>query len=186
MYWVAGDADGEGAGGDATGVAVSGDTYGEGVAGDAPADVVGEGCVGGAPGVGVAGDVDGEGAAGDALVDGMSGDVLMVSVLLVMVVGVRPRMGGHRQFWVWGLVILGGGPDGRWWSVGSPILAVLVASGVGAAPRQSWRRVLMVRVTQVMVLSMSAASAVPGVAPGDVEGEGAVGDDAEGGWRCRW
>ena len=37
-----------------------------------------------------------------------------------------------------------------------------------------------------MVLSMLVVSAIAGVAPGDVEGEGAVGDDAAGGWRCRW
>ena len=78
--------------------------------------------------------------------DGVAGEALMVRVLLVMVLGVGPRMGGRRRFWAWVLPTPGGGPGGRWWSVGSPVLAVLVASGVGVAPRQSWRRVLMVRV----------------------------------------
>ena len=31
-----------------------------------------------------------------------------------------------------------------WWSVGSPVLVVLVASGVGVAPRQSGRLQLQV------------------------------------------
>ena len=62
------------------------------------------------------------------------------------VLGVGPRMGGRRRFWVWGLATPGAGPGGRWWSVGSLVLAVLVASGVEASPRQSWRTLLMVRV----------------------------------------
>ena len=46
------------------------------------------------------------------------------------------------------LAIPGGGPGGRWRPACSPVLAVFVASGVGVAPRQSWRRVemLLVRV----------------------------------------
>ena len=69
-----------------------------------------------------------------------------------MVPGVGLRMRGRRQFWAWALANPGGGPGGRWWSVSLPVLAVLVASGVGAAPRHSWRRVplvmLMVRVVE--------------------------------------
>ena len=124
---VADDAGDEAAAGHATVVAVSGDAYGEGVAGDAPGDVVGERGVGGAPGVGVAADVNGEDATGDALVDGVSCDALMVTVLLVMVLGVGPCRGGRRRFWACGLATPGGGPGGRWWSVG------------GRLARRSWR-----------------------------------------------
>ena len=60
-----------------------------------------------------------------------------VRVLQAMVPGVGPRMGGHRRLWARALSTPGGGPGGRWWSLGSPVLAVLVASGVGACPRQS-------------------------------------------------
>ena len=42
------------------------------------------------------------------------------------------------------------------------------------------------RLAQVIVLSMSVASAVAGVASGDVEGERAVGEDVAAGWRCCW
>ena len=113
------------------------------------------------------------------MVDGVAGDALMVRVLQgmlrltvplpmtmvrafqVMVLGVGPRLGGCWRFWAWALATPDGGPGGRWWSVGSPFLAVLFASGVGTAPGQSWRRVLllilMVRMVQVMVLSMSVA-----------------------------
>ena len=64
---------------------------------------------------------------------------------------VGPRMGGFRWFWPWALATPGGGSSGSCWSL-------LAASGVGAAPRHSWRRVplvlLMVRVVDVMVLLM--------------------------------
>ena len=80
------------------------------------------------------------------------------------VLGVGPRMGSRGRFWAWALATPGRGPGGRCWSVCSPVLAVLVASGVGVAPRRPWRRVplemLMVRLVQVMVLSMSVSSAL--------------------------
>ena len=83
--------------------------------------------------------------------------------------------------------------------VGASVLAVLVASGVGGAPRHSWRRVtlvlLMVRVVDVMVLLIPMVLQVlypvmtrvgalwvvllrlaGGVASDAVHGEGAVGD----------
>ena len=66
-----------------------------------------------------------------------------VRVLQVMVLGVGTRMGRSRRFWVWALATAGGGPCGPWWSVGSPVLAVLIASGVRAG---QGGRVLMVRV----------------------------------------
>ena len=69
-----------------------------------------------------------------------------VRVLQVMVLGVSSRMGGRRRCWAWALASPGGWLVGRLWSVGSPVLAVLVASGVWACPRQLWRRVLLVRV----------------------------------------
>ena len=69
-----------------------------------------------------------------------------VRVLQVMVMGVSLRMGGRRRCWVWALATSGEGLGGRLWSVDPPALAVLVACGVWACPRQSWRRVLMVRV----------------------------------------
>ena len=104
-----------------------------------------------------------------------------------MVLGVGPCMHGRRRFWVWGLATRGEGPGGRRWSVGDRLArrswqcwSPLVS---GAAPRHFWRRALLVRVAQV--LSMSVASAVAGVAPGDVEGGSAVGDDPAGGGRCR-
>ena len=52
-----------------------------------------------------------------------------------MVLGVGP---GH--FWrrASGALVV------AWWSVGSPVLVVLVASVVGVAPRQSWRLQLQV------------------------------------------
>ena len=154
---------GEGGVGDAPGVGVAGDVDGEGAAGDSP-------------GVGAAGDAGVQGLAGGAMVDGVAHDALMVRVLLEMlrftvplvmtmmrvlqvtVLGVGPRMGGCRRFWARALATPGGGPRRRWWSVGSSVLSVLVASGVGVAPRQSWRRVplvrLMVRLVQLKVLSM--------------------------------
>ena len=54
----------------------------------------------------------------------------------------------------------------RLWCVDSPDVAVLVASGVWACPRQSWRRVLMEGVVYVTVLPMLVTSAVAGVAQG--------------------
>ena len=69
-----------------------------------------------------------------------------VRVLQEMVLGVSPRLVGCRLLLAPPLATPGGGPGWRWWSVGSPVLAVLVASGVGAGPGKSWRRVLMVRV----------------------------------------
>ena len=116
LYWVGG-ADDESAVGDASGVFVAGDAGGEGVAGDAPGGAIGEGGVGGALGVDVAGDADSEGAAGDAMVDGVSGDALMVRVLQgmlpltvplvlttvrmlqVMILGVGPRHSWRRAWW---------------------------------------------------------------------------------------
>ena len=109
-----------------------------------------------------------------------------VRVLQVMVLGVSPRMGARRWYWVGALATPGGGLGGRLWSVGSLVLAVFVASGVWACPRQSSRRVLMERVVKVTVLSMSLTSAVAGVATSYAEGEVGVGDDGAGGWRrCR-
>ena len=152
----------------------AGDADGEGGSGGGPADAVGDGSIDDAPGVGAAGDADGEGAAdgaprvgaasdandegvaGDAMVHGTAGDALTVRVLQLMDVGLR--MGGRRWFWARAVGTRGGGSSGSCWSVGGPVLAVLVASGVGAAPRDSWRRVpwvlLMVRVVDVMVLLM--------------------------------
>ena len=117
---ASGDADGEGAVGDVVGVGVAGDADGEGAAGDAPGDVVGEGGVGGALGVGVAGDADGLGAAGDALVDCVSGNALMVRVLLMMVLGVGPCK-SWRRAWRVLLVCWFAGPGGvgRNWCRGS-------------------------------------------------------------------
>ena len=45
-----------------------------------------------------------------------------------------------RHFWrkAWRALVVG------WWRVGSPVLLVLVASGVGVAPRKSWRLLLQV------------------------------------------
>ena len=98
--------------------------------------------------------------------------VLLMMVLLlptagdfqVLVLPVGPRMGCHRLFRAWALATPARKPGLRCWLVSLPVLAVLVASGVGAAPRHSWRRVplamLMVRVVQVMVLWMSVAWAL--------------------------
>ena len=69
-----------------------------------------------------------------------------VRVLQVMVLGVTSRMGRRRRCWAWALATPGRGLGRLFWSVGSQVLAVLVASGVWACPRQSWRKVLMVRV----------------------------------------
>ena len=154
------DVDGGGGVGD-----VPGDAVGDGSVGDVPGvgaagDADGEGGAGGAPGVGAAGEAGSENAADDAMVDGAAGDAVTVRVLQVM--GVGPRMGGRRWFWAQALATPGGGCGGRRWSVGVPVLAVLVASGVvGASPRLSWRRVplllLTVRVVDVMVLLMPMA-----------------------------
>ena len=62
-----------------------------------------------------------------------------VGLLQVMVLGVSSRMGGRRLCWAWALGTPGGGLGGRLWSVGSPVLAVLVASGFWACPLLSWR-----------------------------------------------
>ena len=111
----------------------AGDSAGEGGAGGGPGDAVGDGSVGDAPGVGAAGDADHEGATGgapgvgaaghadsegfavDALVDGAAGDALTVRVLEVLDVG--PRLGGRRWFWARALATPGGGSSGRsgWW-----------------------------------------------------------------------
>ena len=154
--------------------------------------------------VDAAGDPTGKGAAGDAMVGGVAADsllgrVLRITVPLVMttlrwlqlmVLGVGPRMGGRRRFWTWALATPGGWSGRRWWSVGSPVLAVFVASGVGAAPRQSWRRVqlvmLMVRVVPGDGAVDVGGVGVAGTARCDAENEGAVGDDAAAGWRWRW
>ena len=68
--------------------------------------------------------------------------------------GAGLRMGG--RWWFWAVASPGGG---RCWSIGAPVLAVLVASGdVGASPRDSWRRVplvlLIMGLVDVMVLFM--------------------------------
>ena len=137
-----GDADGEGAVGGGPGDAVCdgsvGDAPGVGAAGHPD----GEGASGGARGVGAAGNVHGEGVTGDAMVDGSPGDVPTVRVLQVMDVG--PRMGRPQWFWERALATPGGGSSWRCWSVGAPVLAVLVAFGVGAAPRHYWQRVPLV------------------------------------------
>ena len=147
---VVGDATGEGGAGDgpvdAVAVGSAGDMSGVGAAGDTYGDI----SAGGAPGVGVVGDSDGEGAAGDVLVGGAAGDAPTLRVPQVMGAGLR--MGGR---WWFSAVVSPG--RGRCWSVGAPVLAVLVASGdVEASPRHSWRRVplvlLMVRVVYVMLL----------------------------------
>ena len=104
-----------------------------------------------------------DGAAGDALMMRVLQGMLRLTVALVMttvralrvmVLGMGPRMGGPRRIWALALATPGRGPGKRCRLVGSPVLAVLVASGVRAAPRQSWRRVplvrLMVRVVQVL------------------------------------
>ena len=160
-------------GGGAAGGTESDGDVGDAPAEAAAGGGVAEGGVGDVPGVGDVGDADGEGLAGDARVivplvmqcwmvslvmlalmlrvpQGMLRLLVplvmtTVRVLHVMVLGVGPRMGGRQRFWAWALATPGGGPGGRWWSVGSPVLAVLVASSVGACPRESWRRVLMVR-----------------------------------------
>ena len=144
---AAGDVDGKGGAGDGMADAIGGGGVGDAPGGGAAGDAHGAGAAGDAPGVGAAGDVDGEGAAGDAMVDGVAGDVLtvrvlqgvlrwtapMVRVLEVLVLGAGPCVGGHRWFWGRALASPGGGPGGRCWSVCSPNLAVLAASGVGAA-----------------------------------------------------
>ena len=103
-----------------------------------------------------------------------------VRVLQVIDLGVSSPVDGRRRCLAWALATPGGGLGGRLWSGGSPVLAVLVASGVWACPRQLWRRVLM-----VTVLLMSVTSAVAGVAPGYAEGEVGVGHNGEGGWQHR-
>ena len=189
MVWVGGgvvgDAAGEGGAGDgpvdAVGVGSAGDASGVGAAGDVDGDVG----AGGARGVGAVGDVDGEAAAGDALDGGAAGDAPTVRVPQVMGAGLR--MGGC--WWFWAVASPGGG---RCWSVGAPVLAVLVASGdVGSSPRHSWRRVplvlLIVRVVDVMVLLMLMVLPrvgalwvvmlrVVALVAGDTGGEGVVGD----------
>ena len=94
------------------------------------------------------------------MVDGAAGDALTVRVLQLM--GLGPRMGGRQWFWAWALATPGTGSGGRCLSVGAPVLAVLVASCVfGASARNSGRRVplvlLMVRLVDVMVLLMPMA-----------------------------
>ena len=151
---AAGDADGQGSAGGCPGDAVGdgsiGDAWGLGAAGDAD----GEGAASGAPGVGAAGDANGEAVAADAMVDGAADDALTVRVLQMPDVGTRT--GGGR--WFWALATPGRGSSGRCRSLGAPVLAVLVASGVRAAPCQSWRRVplvlVMVSVMDVIVLLM--------------------------------
>ena len=194
-----GNADAEGGAGDGPDDCVRdgrvGDAPGVGAAGDAD----GESAAGSAPGVGAAGEVDGEGTADDAMVDGAAGDALTVRVLQVM--GVGPRMCGRRWVWAWALATAGRGSVGRWWSVGAPVQVVLVASGVvRPSPRHSRRRVplvsLMVRAVDVMVLLMQMARVlqvlfrvmprvrapwllmmrVGGGVAGDADGEGAVAD----------
>ena len=101
--------------------------------------------------------------------------------------GAGLRMGGC--WWFWAVASPGGG---RCWSVGVPVLAVLFASSeVGASPRHSWQRVLLVllmlRVVDVMVLLMLMVLPrlrmlwlvllrMVGVVAGDAGGEGVVGD----------
>ena len=72
---------------------------------------------------------DGEGVAGDGAGCGPAHGWSLA------VLGVGPR-----HFWrrAWRALVVG------WWSVGSLVLVVLVASGVGVAPRQSWRLQLQV------------------------------------------
>ena len=186
-----GDADGEGAVGDAPGVVVAGDADGEGAAGDAPH-------------VGTACDPDGECATGDAMVDGAAGYTLMVRVLhgllqltvrlvlttvrvlqvIFLVVGLR--MGDLRQFWELALATPGRGPAGCCWSVGSLVLAVLVASGVRAAPRLAEGAFGDADGERGAGDGVVHADGVAGVVPGDAESEGAVIGDAAGSWRCRW
>ena len=126
---------------------------------DGEGDTVAKGGVDDAPGVVAAHGADGEGAAGDAVVVAAAGDALTervlqgvlwltvptVRVLQVMVLGVGPRVGGRRWFCARALATPGDGPSGRCWSVCSPDLAVLVASGDGQ---------LMERVVLVMMLLM--------------------------------
>ena len=119
-------------------------------------------------------------------------------------------MGGRQWSWARALATPGGGSGGRCWSVGAPLLAVLLTSGVvRASPCHSWARVplvlLMVRVVDVMALLMPMARVlqvlyrvmsrvralwvvmlrVGRVVAADADGEDAVGDalgdaDAEG------
>ena len=111
-----------------------------------------------------------DGTACEALMVRVLQEMLRLTVPLVMttvrmlqgiVLGVGPRMGGRRVFWAWALATPARGPGGRCWLVGSLVLAVLVASDVGAAPHQSWRSVplvmLMVMLVQVMGLLMPTA-----------------------------
>ena len=123
-----------------------GDVSRDGAAGVAVADC-GVGVAAGiCVGENVACDAPGVSAAGDAMLGTLSLMVrvlqwmlrLTVRVLQVIVLVVGPRRGGRRPFWAGALANPGGGPGGRWWLVGSAILAVLVASGVRAGPRQSW------------------------------------------------
>ena len=100
-------------------------------------------------------------------------------------------MGGRRRSWVWAFATPGGGPGGHWWSVGLLVLAVMAASAVGAAPRLSWRRVLLVmlmaRVVQVMVLPVLVARVCQVLYRLMLRVRvGGVGDHAADGWRCRW
>ena len=84
-----------------------------------------------------------------------------VRVSQVTVLDGGPRMGGCRRLPTWALASPGGGPGGCWWSLGSSVLAVLVASGLGAAPPwccwQCCCSKLVMRLVQVMVLSMLVA-----------------------------
>ena len=181
------DADGEGGADDGPG-----DAVGEGGVGDTPAvgtvgDADGDGAAGDALSVGAACDADGEGAAIDALLDGAAGDTLTirvlqgvlrlmvprVKVLQVVILGVGPRMGGRRWFWVRALTTPDGGPGWCCWSVFSPVLAVLVTSGVEAGNEEGGAGNGVVAANR---------EGVAGFVPGDADGEGAVGGDAAGSW----
>ena len=161
-----GGGDCEGAVGDVLGDGEADDVGGEGVVGDNAVFTLGDGAASVAVG-------EGGGVAGDALMVRVLQGMLRltvplvmttVRVLQVMVLGVGPRMGGPLRFWAWARATPGGGLGWRWRSVGSLVLAVLLTSGVGVAPRQSWRRVLLmmlvVRLLQVMVVSMSVSWAL--------------------------
>ena len=64
---------------------------------------------------------------------------LIARVLQVIVLGVSLLMGVRRRCWAWALATPGAGLGGRLRSVGSPVMPVVVASGVWACPRLSRR-----------------------------------------------